>query len=161
MKLSRTNQILLTAVFVPALIVGGGFSEASIANSVANRLQNESSTLIAQNTSTVRTGNFVKAEAPTTGTVKIVRENGQNYLEIDSAFSTTDQAPDLHVLLEPSATPPKSYTQMNGFVNLGKLQKVKGAQRYPIPSIVNVANVKSVVIWCRMANATIGYATLK
>lgn len=116
---------------------------------------------IAQTQSTIAlTGSFMAAEAPTTGTAKIVTEAGHRYLEIDAAFSTTDQAPDLHVLLDPANVPPSSYTNFNGYVNLGKLQKVNGAQRYPIPDVINVAQFKSVVIWCRMANATIGYASL-
>jgi hypothetical protein len=118
--------------------------------------------IVAQGASTVvaYSGNFVKAEAPTTGTARIITENKHQFLEIDSAFQTTDQAPDLHVVLEPSAAPPMSYANPGQFINLGKLHKVSGAQRYPIPDAIQVANYKSVVIWCRMANATIGYAKL-
>ncbi|QDL09867.1 hypothetical protein DP113_19960 [Brasilonema octagenarum UFV-E1] len=36
-----------------------------------------------------------------------------------------------------------------------------GEQRYPIPAAINVSNFKSAVIWCRMANATFGYAPLR
>lgn len=106
-------------------------------------------------------GTFVAAEAPTTGTARIVTEGGHRYLEIDSAFHTNDQAPDLHVLLETSATPPSSYTTFGSYVNLGKLQSVSGAQRYPIPDAIDLAQFKSVSIWCRMANATMGYAALR
>ena len=106
------------------------------------------------------TGMFIAAEAPTTGTARIVTEAGHRYLEIDSAFSTTDQAPDLHVLLETAEMPPSSYATFGSYVNLGKLQNTSGAQRYPIPDTVDIAEFKSVVIWCRMANATMGYATL-
>jgi hypothetical protein len=117
--------------------------------------------IVAKGASTVAySGNFVKAEAPTTGTARIITENKHQFLEIDSAFQTTDQAPDLHVVLEPSAAPPMSYANPGQFINLGKLQKVSGAQRYPIPDAIQVANYQSVVIWCRMANATIGYAKL-
>jgi hypothetical protein len=117
--------------------------------------------VIAQDSSTVAyIGNFVKAEAPTSGTARVVSNGKHQFLEIDSAFKTTNQAPDLHVVLEPSATPPKSYANPGQFINLGKLQKVSGSQRYPIPDSIQVANYKSVVIWCRMANATIGYAKL-
>lgn len=107
-------------------------------------------------------GNFVAAEAETTGTAQIVEENGQRYLVIDSAFSTTDQAPDLQVLLDTTAEPPASYEEVetNRYLNLGSLQSVTGEQRYPIPEFVDTSNFKSVVIWCRMANATIGYAPL-
>ncbi|APB33881.1 Electron transfer DM13 [Gloeomargarita lithophora Alchichica-D10] len=110
---------------------------------------------------TLASGAFMKGEAPTTGMATIVEEGGRKFLQIDGAFSTKEQAPDLHVILEPLANPPRSYKAMNGFINLGKLQKFKGAQQYPIPDIVNVKNYKSVVIWCRMANATIGYAPIK
>ncbi len=110
---------------------------------------------------TLASGAFMKGEAPTTGKATIVEEGGRKFLQIDGAFSTTDQAPDMHVVLEPAANPPKSYKNLNGFINLGKLQKFKGAQRYPIPDAVNVKSYKSVVIWCRMANATIGYAPIK
>jgi hypothetical protein len=106
-------------------------------------------------------GNFVKAEAPTSGTARIVSNGQHQFLEIDGAFQTTNQAPDLHVVLEPSATPPKSYSNPGQFINLGKLQKVSGAQRYPIPDSINVGSYKSVAIWCRMANATIGYAQFR
>lgn len=106
-------------------------------------------------------GNFVKAEAPTSGTARIVSDGKHQFLEIDGAFKTTNQAPDLHVVLEPSATPPKSYSNPGQFINLGKLQKVSGAQRYPIPDSINVDSYKSVAIWCRMANATIGYAQFR
>ncbi len=108
----------------------------------------------------VQSGTFVSAEKPTTGTAKIVTENGQRYLVLDEAFSTSDQGPDLHVLLDTAQRPPQQYQNFSSYVNLGKLQKYKGTQRYPIPAAINLANYKSVVIWCRMANATFGYAPL-
>jgi hypothetical protein len=153
MKLAPISQIILAATFVPAITLSSSFVLAQ---------NNHQSVLVAQSRgAAVKSGNFVKGEAPTTGGVKIVKINGQHFLEIDGAFSTTDQAPDLHVVLDPSATPGKNYSNQNSFVNLGKLQNVKGAQRYPIPSAVDISRFKSVVIWCRMANANIGYAALK
>lgn len=156
----QTKHLFLTAGFVSTLILGGNvLATSTIAK--AETVQSHTPALIAQTPQLVAQGSFVKAEAPTTGKAKIVRENGKTYLEIDQAFSTTDQAPDLHVLLDPNATPPKTYSNMNSYVNLGKLQKVKGSQRYPVPSAINLSGFKSVVIWCRMANATMGYASLK
>ncbi len=108
----------------------------------------------------LQSGTFVSAEKPTTGTAKIVTENGQRYLVLDQAFSTSDQGPDLHVLLDTAKKPPQQYQNFNSYVNLGKLQNYSGTQRYPIPAAINLANYKSVVIWCRMANATFGYASL-
>jgi hypothetical protein len=117
--------------------------------------------LVAQSQPTTAfSGTFVAAEAPTTGKAQIIETDGQRYLVLDSAFSTTDQAPDLQVILETSDVPPSSYSDFGTFVNLGGLQNVKGEQRYPIPDAINLSQFKSVAIWCRMANATMGYATL-
>ncbi|PSF36733.1 permease [Aphanothece hegewaldii CCALA 016] len=119
-------------------------------------------TLIAQNqTVALMSGNFMKAEAPTTGKATIITEGGHKYLVLDSAFSTSNQGPDLHVLLDPDAKPPQTYQNMGRPLNLGKLHSVTGTQRYPIPDSINAAQYKSVVIWCRMANATFGYAPLQ
>lgn len=161
MTLLQNTRLFLTAGFVSAVILSSSLLQTSTVVKATEAVESNPSTLIAQGSSGVRMGTFVKVEAPTTGTAKIVKEGGKNYLEIDSAFSTNDQAPDLHVLLDPDATPSKSYSNMNSYVNLGKLHKVKGAQRYPIPSAIDLSKFKSVVIWCRMANATMGYATLK
>lgn len=104
-------------------------------------------------------GTFVAGEAPTTGTARIVTVDGHQYLELDAAFSTSNMGPDLHVLLD-SNQPPQSYENLAGTVNLGSLSDFSGAQLYPIPDAIDVAEFDSVVIWCRMANATFGYAQL-
>ena len=110
----------------------------------------------------LKSGEFTAAEAPTTGTAKIVEINGQMYLEIDSAFRTGDTAPDLQVLLDTVEQPPAAYDDADytRYLNLGGLQSITGEQRYPIPNFVDPSQFASVVIWCRMANATYGYAPL-
>jgi Electron transfer DM13 len=109
---------------------------------------------------TTLSGKFVQAEKPTTGTARIITEKGHRYLELDQAFSTSDQGPDLHVLLDPKAKPPASYEHQGAVINLGRLRSYQGTQRYPIPDVIQLNNYKSVVIWCRMANATFGYAPI-
>ena len=122
----------------------------------------EQLTITNKGTTEVMTGSFEAAEAPTSGTAKIVQENGVHYLEISSSFSTTDQAPDLQVLLDTVSQPPQKYDESNSgrYVNLGSIQNTMGEQRYPIPNSVNLNEQKSVVVWCRMANETIGFAPL-
>lgn len=100
------------------------------------------------------------SEAPTTGTARIVTEGGHRYLELDAAFSTSNMGPDLHVLLDSTEQPPQSYDNLGSAINLGSLHDFSGAQRYPIPDSIDIASFDSVVIWCRMANATFGYAPL-
>lgn len=108
----------------------------------------------------IATGTFTAAEKPTTGAARIVQEGRQRYVELDSGFSTSNLGPDLHVLLDTTATPPAAYPAQSTAINLDKLQNYTGAQRYAIPANVDVSQYKSVVIWCEMANATFGYAPL-
>ncbi|NJR53053.1 MAG: electron transfer flavoprotein [Leptolyngbyaceae cyanobacterium CSU_1_3] len=112
---------------------------------------------IASTQGIVKSGAFVKAEHPTTGTAKIVMANGKRYLELNSAFKT-DAGPDLYVLLHRSSKP-ESYDAQN-YVSLGRLMKVSGQQRYEIPPNVDLQTMRSAVIWCRQFNATFGYASL-
>lgn len=168
----KLNQLLLLGV-TSYLVFGfsslGYTAEVSAnpssnaVNSSANLTTNTKSAVAQNQSVAIMSGSFLAAEKPTTGVARIVRQNGHRYLELNSAFSTSDQGPDLHVLLEPSAKPPKTYQsqQSGSYVNLGKLQKVKGTQRYPIPDAINLSSFKSVSIWCRMANATFGYAPLR
>lgn len=100
---------------------------------------------------------FVGADHPTSGSAQIITVDGQRYLEFDEAFST-DNGPDLFVLLHSDAVP-DSYASED-YVNLGRLQRIAGTQRYAIPANVNISDFQSAVIWCRAFNVTFGYATL-
>lgn len=169
MKLNQLGLLGVSSCLASVLSVSG--CAAGISTNPSSDTVNPSVTstetnavIVAQTQSVaIMSGTFVAAEKPTTGVARIVRQDGHHYLELDSAFSASDQGPDLHVLLEPSQKPPQTYqTQQSGsYVNLGKLQKFKGTQRYPIPDAINLSSFKSVSIWCRMANATFGYAPLR
>ena len=164
----KLNQLLLLGVtsFLTSVISLSGSSAGVLANSSFNSISPTSTSTstkvdLAQNqTVALKSGTFVAGEKSTTGMARIVTENGHRYLEIDEAFSTSDQGPDLHVLLDTTEKPPQMYKNSGSYVNLGRLQKFSGAQRYPIPDAINPVSFKSIVIWCRMANATFGYATL-
>lgn len=107
----------------------------------------------------MRSGKFVKAEHPTQGTVMLVNEGGKSYLAFDKTFKT-DAGPDLYVILYRTAKPPISGIKEKDYMQVAKLQKISGAQRYAIPQAVKPANYSSVAIWCRKFNATFGYASL-
>ncbi|MFB2897234.1 DM13 domain-containing protein [Aerosakkonemataceae cyanobacterium BLCC-F50] len=157
----KLNQLLLLST---TLLIGtvpiSSYATALSTNSPSQTTS--SSELVAQNqVVALKSGSFVAAEKPTTGAVRIVRDNGHRFLEIDGAFSTSDQGPDLHVLLDTVDKPPQAYQNQGRVINLGRLRSYNGAQRYPIPDSINLNSFKSVVIWCRMANATFGYAPLR
>ena len=100
---------------------------------------------------------FVAVSSDTVGGVAIVEENGKRYLEFDESFSTED-GPDLFVLLHKEATP-QSYSA-DQFVNLGDLQSISGSQRYEIPEDLSIDDFKSAVIWCRQFNVTFGFSAI-
>ena len=117
--------------------------------------------------SVVKSGMFVAGEHPTTGTVQIVTENNQQFVQLGADFKTSEMGPDLVVILHRAAnvlgtTRPPAYPLAEGtYVVLAPLQQFQGAQRYPIPANVNPADYASAAIWCRKFNATFGAATLQ
>lgn len=162
MKLKQWVLLSITAVCVAALPISANAIPVPFSPSFLSQAAMTVHPMLAQDqTFALFTGTFLAGEKPTTGMARIVAEGGHYYLELDEAFSTSDQGPDLHVLLDPTAQPPQSYANQGSTVNLGSLREFNGAQRYPIPDSINPANFQSVVIWCRMANATFGYAPLR
>jgi len=151
MKLNHLAYVLTTCSFliVPVSTYGHQIFSTSYPVLMAQEL-----------TSNNLSGHFISAEKPTTGSVKIITENGHHYLEFDESFSASNEGPDLHVLLDTVAKPPQSYQNLGRLINLGKLKSFTGFQRYSIPDVINITQYKSVVIWCRMANATFGYAPI-
>jgi hypothetical protein len=155
MKFNKAALLGITSLLISVAPVS-----LAIAGQVPAQIPTVSHTTVAQSAPAIASGAFVAGEVPTTGTARIVTEGGHRYLELDAAFSTGDMGPDLHVLLDSATQPPKSYDNLGSPINLGKLNSFTGAQRYPIPDSVDVANIRTAVIWCRTANATFGYAPL-
>ena len=106
-----------------------------------------------------KSGMFVAAEHPTQGAVSIIKENGRRYLVFDKTFKS-DMGPDLYVILHRAAILPKGGLKKQDYATIGRLQKVSGTQRYAIPNNINLANYRTVAVWCRSFNATFGYALL-
>jgi len=105
----------------------------------------------------LKSGSFMPAEHPTEGTAQIVSQGRRRYLEFSQAFQT-DEGPDLYVILHRDDNLPITGLRSQDLVIIGRLQKVKGSQRYRIPNNINLANFRSVAIWCRQYNANFGYA---
>lgn len=115
----------------------------------------------------VKSGTFTSGEQPTTGSVRLVSEQGKWFLELDESFKTSEMGPDLVVILHRSekvldTTKPPAYPlQTNDYAIIAPLQEYSGAQRYVIPDNVNPTDYQSAAIWCRKFNATFGAAALK
>lgn len=150
----------VAAFAIVSVIILGTIGERFILSSTAEARPDPNSTrLVTRNV--LRSGSFVTTEQdhPTSGTARIVNENGQRYLELDSKF-TTAKGPDVQVILYRANTVPvKSITEQN-YIVLSPLKSFSGTQRYNIPTNVNLDDFKAVGIWCRQFNVTFGYANL-
>lgn len=115
--------------------------------------------------SVTHSGNFTSGEHSTKGTVQIITENGQRFIELNADFET-QQGPDLFVILHRakdvigSTQPPAYSINATDYVEIAPLKAIAGTQRYAIPASVNFADYQSVAIWCREFNATFGSAGL-
>lgn len=122
---------------------------------------------MAQNNKVLAAGNLVNGEHPTSGRVQIVQQGKDRVLELGADFKTFDMGPDLVVILHRSpnvigsTTPPAYPIKEGDYVLLAPLKSFTGAQRYPIPAAINLADYPSAAIWCRRFNATFGAAQLK
>lgn len=143
-------------------------TESSMATSPAMATPMPASTgmEMAQSQQVLSAGNLVSGEHPTSGRVQIVQQGNDRILELGPDFKTSDMGPDLVVILHRSpnvigSTVPPAYPIKKGdYVLLAPLKSFSGAQRYPIPSAINLADYASAAIWCRRFNATFGAAQL-
>jgi Electron transfer DM13 len=146
-------------LFTVGLLMGGaqmevwGFGAISAAQTSAPAAASEPQTVL-------QSGDFIATGEPTSGSAKIVKENGRYYLDLGDTFETK-KGPKLVVILTNFFEPPKSRLTAGTYLELGKLQKIKGAQRYEIPENVDPTSYHSAVIWCKPFNVTFGSATLK
>jgi Electron transfer DM13 len=154
---TKSSVIPLLAIL---FLVGCNPSENSTSNdSREANPNNPTSNTAPSSNSGSGLGGFQAAEHPTKGNARITKEGGKNYLEFDQSFRS-DSGPDLFVILYRDSKVPKSGIREQDYVTLAPLKSTSGSQRYLLPERVNLADYKSVAIWCRQFNATFGFAPL-
>jgi hypothetical protein len=110
------------------------------------------------------TGTFISHEHSTTGTVQILRlADGSRVLRLENL--DTSNGPDLKVVLSDAAVKPGKagwhVFDDNVHVKLAGLKGNKGSQNYVIPADVDLADFRSVSIWCDRFNVSFGAAELR
>ncbi|MEM9161665.1 MAG: DM13 domain-containing protein [Cyanobacteria bacterium P01_F01_bin.4] len=142
-----------------AVMLSGTLVSFATAKEVAPLTVQASQSLIAQ-APELTSGTFVTVDQDhaTTGTARIVEENGQRYLEFDAAFDTA-RGPDVQVVLYTGNTVPVSIAEAD-YTVVADLQSFEGAQRYALPESVNLDAYGAIAIWCAEFNVTFGYASL-
>lgn len=166
MKIAHTLAFFLILLFA----VGCNSVQQETANDppiVESNENTESDESNLENESTIKVGSFVSGEHPTEGNVRIISEEAQTFIELDSNFKTSEMGPDLVVILHRSSdvigsTNPPAYPLKEGdYVVVSPLNQFSGMQKYAIPEGINVADYKSIAIWCRKFNATFGSAVIQ
>jgi len=84
-----------------------------------------------------------------------------NLLHLEQDFEV-GPGPKYHVYLVPEADiTPDTRVEETMFVDLGRLKAFTGGQNYPIPKGMDLADYKSVAIWCEQFNVLISPASLR
>lgn len=89
-----------------------------------------------------------------TGSYQLVTTGNGHAVTLGADF-VLDGAPDPYVVLSPT-----DKGDAPGAINLGRLQKPKGAQSYAIPAGANLGAFSHVVIYCKKYNVTLGESPL-
>jgi hypothetical protein len=97
------------------------------------------------------TGTFASAAHPTSGTVEVLDVNGVKKLSFKNLKS--DAGPDLRIYLAQDLAA-KTFTEISNKVN-------NGTYSVDLPSSVDPAKNKFVLIWCKQFSVLFGSAELK
>ena len=114
-------------------------------------------TTVAPGPVTLSVGAFVSHDHPTAGTAKVLEVDGQQFVRFEDLV--TDNGPDLIVVL--SRNEASSPDVGDDYLDLGALKGNIGNQNYEIPEGVDVADYRSVAVWCRRFSVSFGAAPLE
>ena len=126
-----------------ALLIGASFSVALSPAAFA-----QDAVAVEAVEASLPSGNFIKKKKKLKGGWEVVQRDGNTYIKFADDFSAS-KGPDLKVFLSPlSVAEATGKTAAEGALNIGELQKTKGAQEYLVPAEVNIADYSSVLVHC-------------
>lgn len=101
---------------------------------------------------------FVTYEHETTGTARVIESDGARYLRLED-FATSN-GPDVVVYLSSApATGPEADFDRSP-LHLGSLKGNRGDQNYALPPGTDLAQYRSIVIWCQRFHVAFAAAPL-
>lgn len=119
-----------------------------------------------QGTRTTRvlaTGRFVSHEHATTGTVRVLRlPDGSRLLRIENLDTSNGPALKVWITDAPVRRGREGWHVFDDgqYVDLGALKGNIGSQNYRLPNVVDLAELRSVSIWCDRFDVSFGAAAL-
>lgn len=104
-------------------------------------------------------GDLISRDHGTSGSVQVLGlADGSRVLRLEDL--DTDNGPDLYVYLSTNTAGGDEGAFDDEYVSLGRLKGNLGDQNYDVPSDVDLATYRSVVIWCDRFNSAFGAADL-
>jgi len=138
-----------------ALILSTGLTFSVASSAFAQTTPSVQSAVVA-----LPSGKLIKKQKKLQGGWEVIQRDGNTYIAFDEAFRASN-GPDLKVFLSPIAlSEVTGDTALEGSINIGELQKTKGAQEYLIPSELNLADYASVLVHCEEYSVLWGGGTL-
>lgn len=107
----------------------------------------------------LRTGNFISngSDTPTSGSATVIfQTNGIKQVTLGSNFATSNNGPDIHVILCKTAF----YNPSTDLIISGILTQITGMQSFNVPSNVELNDFQYILIHCVAFNHRFGYAML-
>jgi len=142
------------AMFV-ALAVATGAAAPAMAQSMSNDKAMADKNMAHDEMMMGPKGTFTGSkDHPASGSFSITGSGKDRKLELSDNFKV-DKAPDIYVIMAMG-----TMARDGGSLNLGKLQKLDGAQSYKIPESADLAGYDNVLLWCRKYSVLIGQAPL-
>jgi hypothetical protein len=117
---------------------------------------------VATDRAAIATGTFIHADPSDpmhygSGTVTL----SENLAHLEQDFEV-GAGPKYHLYLVPDGeVTPDTRVEETMFVDLGRLKAFRGGQTYPIPHGTDLADYKSLVVWCEQFNLLISPAKLR
>lgn len=106
-----------------------------------------------------RTGNFIRngLDTPTSGSATLIfQADGAKQVILGTNFSTSNNGPDLHVILCRTFV----YNPNTDLIISGVLTKTSGTQTFNVPADVQLNDFQYILIHCVAYNHRFGYAKL-
>ncbi|MGZ5283968.1 MAG: DM13 domain-containing protein [Bacteroidia bacterium] len=132
------------------VLLCGLFLLASCKKNIPPTFVNES---LPTSTTTLATGSFVSSAHPTSGSVKIVKDEVNKLYLVFENFKT-DGGPDLRTWMSPN-------NNASSFHELGFLKATTGNFFYELEAPFIYTTNDHVLIWCKQFKVLFGYAVLK
>lgn len=114
-------------------------------------------------TQVLATGRFVSHEHATTGTVRVLRlPDGSRLLRIENLDTSNGPALKVWITDAPVRRGREGWHVFDDgqYVDLGALKGNIGSQNYRLPPVVDLAELRSVSIWCDRFDVSFGAAAL-